>query len=306
MWRAWWYLVWLSMKRQGRSLQTLSAVLLVLLLAGAVILVPQVNASMGRPGWNVGNFAGMMVVDVYLTLLMPLLCLCFGTQALGGEWEERSLVWLLTRPIPRPLVYLAKFIAAVPWTLGCTLGGFFLAGAVVGSRYVDPDWNAVVLQQLTRSGPYSPLLLLDTLSQNDTLRPHEVWPGLQVVGALWPAILWGSLAYLSFFVLLGGLIRRSTILGMTYAFLIEVLIGAMPGLLKRVSLAFYTKCLTFDLAQARTWETATGSLGIEPERASVFLPVNGVVAQQVLVSVTVGLTLIGLWRFSRKEFHDLT
>src|SRR5215203_2560863 len=134
MWRSWCYLVWLSSRRQGRSLQTLTAVVLVLLLAGVVILVNQVNASMGRQGWNVGNFARDLVLGVYLTLVLPLLCLCFGTQALGGEWEERSLVWLLTRPIPRPLIYLAKFTAAIPWALGCTLGGFFLAGLCVGSR----------------------------------------------------------------------------------------------------------------------------------------------------------------------------
>jgi ABC-type transport system involved in multi-copper enzyme maturation permease subunit len=306
MWRAWWSLVCLSARRQGRSLQTLTAVVLILLLAGVVILVNQVNASMGRQGWNVGNFARDLVLGVYLTLVLPLLCLCFGTQALGGEWEERSLVWLLTRPIPRPLIYLAKFTAAVPWTLGCTLGGFFLAGACVGSRLVDPFWNVTVTEQLTTAGPFGPLLLLDTLSQDEALRPRQVWPGLQVVLALWPAILLGSLAYLALFTLLGAVFRRSTILGMAYAFLIEGLIGSMPGLLKRVSLAFYTKCYSFDLAMRQSWDTATGSLGIDPERTTVFLPVPGVVALFVLIGVTVGLVLLGLWRFSRKEFHDLT
>src|SRR4051794_2486952 len=159
MWRAWWFLVWLSLRRQGRSLQTLTAVVLVLLLAGVVVLVSQVNASMGRQGWNVANFARDLVVGVYLTLLLPLLCLCFGTQALGGEWEERSLVWVLTRPLPRPLVYLAKFLASIPWTLGCTLGGFLLAGFAVGSRQVDQDWNVVVTDRLTTAGPFAPLRL---------------------------------------------------------------------------------------------------------------------------------------------------
>jgi ABC-2 type transport system permease protein len=304
MWRGWWYLVALSVRRQGLSLQTLTAVLLILLFAGVVVLVPQVNASQGRSGWNVANFAGL-VVDVYLTLLLPLLCLCFGTQALGGEWEERSLVWLLTRPLPRPLMYLAKFTAAIPWTLGCTLGGFLLAGAAAGSRQLDQDWNVVVTDRTVTAGPFAPLRVLETLSQNQTPRPHTVWPGLQVVGALWPAVLAGSMAYLSLFVMLGALIRRSTIVGMTYAFLIEGLIGSMPGLLKRASLAFYTKCYTFDLAIYHSWETATGSLGIDPRQSSLFLPVSGAAALFVLVGMTAGLLLLGVWGFSRKEYHDL-
>jgi ABC-type transport system involved in multi-copper enzyme maturation permease subunit len=281
-------------------------VVLVLLLAGVVVLVGQVNASMGRQGWNVSNFARDMVVGVYLTLLLPLLCLCFGTQALGGEWEERSLVWLLTRPLPRPLIYLAKFVAALPWTLGSSLGGLLLAGFAVGSRQIDQDWNVLVTDQLTTAGPFAPLQLLDILSKSDTLHPHESWPGLQVVSVLWPAVLTGSIAYLAFFVLLGALFRRSTILGMTYAFLIEGLIGSMPGLLKRVSLAFYTKCYAFDLAMHRSWETATGSLDIDPEKAAVFLPVPGADALFVLLGVTGILLVLGLWRFARKEFHDLT
>jgi len=306
MWRSWWYLVRLSLRRQGRSLQTLTAVLLVLLLAGFVVLVSQVNASMGRPGWNVGNFASLMVVDIYLTFVLPLLCLCFGTQTLGGEWEERSLVWVLTRPLPRPLTYLAKFLAAIPWTLGCTLGGFALAGVAAGTREIDQDWNVVVAEQLVTHGPFTPLRLLETLEQDQTLRPHRIWPGLQVVAALWPAVVAGSLAYLAFFTLLGTVFRRSTIVGMTYAFLIEWVIGAMPGLLKRGSVAFYTKCYAIDLAMYRSWETATGTLGIDPARTSLFLSVSGATALAVLVGLTGCLVLLGLWRFTRKEYHDLT
>lgn len=98
MLHAWWYLVKLSFWRQGQSrCRRFTAFLLVALLAGIVVLVSTVNASFGRPGWNVGNFTRDLIVGrdnipgIYLNLLMPLICLCFGTQALGGEWEERVL-----------------------------------------------------------------------------------------------------------------------------------------------------------------------------------------------------------------------
>lgn len=312
MWHAWWYLVKLSFWRQGRSLQTLTAFLLIFLLAGIIVVVATVNASFGRPGWNVSNFTRDLIVGrdnipgVYLNLLLPLMCLCFGTQALGGEWEERSLVWVLTRPIPRSLIYLAKFTAALPWTLATTLGGFWLAGFAAGSRSVDLNWNQSLAQRLTEMGPFSAPLLLPEILEAGNLRPDVTWPGIEVVSALWPCVMMGSIAYLVLFMLFGAVFRRSTVMGMTYAFLLEGLVGSMPGLLKRGSLSFYTRCMSYDWAGSTSWATANGMLGIDPTRNSLVLPVPGVVALSVLILITTLLLALGAWRFSRKEFHDLT
>jgi ABC-type transport system involved in multi-copper enzyme maturation permease subunit len=232
--------------------------------------------------------------------------LCFGTQALGGEWEERSLVWLLTRPIPRFLGYLAKLVGALPWTLGCTLGGLYLAALAAGTRSVDPIWNAHLMALQPGLGPFTGPSQLPELFKTATADPVKIWPGLDVVQALWPAIAMGSIAYLALFVLLGALFRRSTVLGMTYAFLLEGLVGTMPGLLKRMSLTFYTKCMAFDLAAERTWDTADGTLGILPRRTSLFLPVTGETASIVLLSVSLLAFMLGAWCFSRKEYQDLT
>ena len=38
--------------------------------------------------------------------------------------STHSLIWLLTRPLPRWSIYLAKFVAILPWSLGMNLGGF--------------------------------------------------------------------------------------------------------------------------------------------------------------------------------------
>lgn len=312
MWNAWCYLVKLSFWRQGRSLQTLTALVLIFLLAGIVMVVSTFNASIGRPGWNVGNFSRELIVGndnlpgVYFNLLVPLICLCFGTQALGGEWEERSLVWTLTRPLPRPMIYLAKFTAAIPWTLSFTLGGFLLAGFSVGPRHVDFDWNDSIARRLPEMGPVAGLLLLPELLKPETTHPQVMWPGIEVVEQLWPCVALGSIAYLSLFMLFGALFRRSTVLGMAYAFLLEGLIGTMPGLLKRISIAFYTRCMAYDWAADRSWPTASGMLGIDPSRKSFVMPIPGVVAMFVLIGLTLVLLALGAWRFSQKEYHDLT
>jgi len=312
MWHAWWYLVSLSFWRQGRSLQTLTALLLIFLLAGIVLVVSTFNASIGRPGWNVGNFSRELIVGndnlpgVYFNLLVPLICLCFGTQALGGEWEERSLVWMLTRPLPRPLIYLGKYVAALPWTLAFTLGGFLLAGISVGPRHIDFNWNTSIAERLPAMGPVSGPLLLPELFDPNSVHPQVMWPGMEVFEQLWPCVAIGSIAYLSLFMLFGALFRRSTVLGMAYAFLLEGLIGTMPGLLKRMSLAFYTRCMAYDWAGARSWTTANGMLGIDPSRKSFVLPIPGVAAMFVLLGVTIVLLALGAWRFNQKEYHDLT
>src|SRR5262245_30142337 len=77
-------------------------------------------------------FTQSVVFLLFLSFLMPLWSLSFATESFGGEKETRSLVWLLTRPLPRPAIYIAKFVALLPWSLGLNLGGFALLCIVAG------------------------------------------------------------------------------------------------------------------------------------------------------------------------------
>src|SRR5262249_39794845 len=69
-----------------------------------------------RSGFMV--FSKSFVFSVFLSFLLPIWSIAFATDAIGGEREAQSLVWLLTRPLPRSTIYLAKFIAVLPWSLG--------------------------------------------------------------------------------------------------------------------------------------------------------------------------------------------
>src|SRR5579872_6501522 len=62
-------------------------------------------------------FFNAVVDGVFLTFLLPLWSMSFATQALGADRESNSLIWLLTRPLPRAAVYLGKFVAMLPWSL---------------------------------------------------------------------------------------------------------------------------------------------------------------------------------------------
>jgi len=77
-------------------------------------------------------FCNFLVLGLFLAFLLPVWSLAFATEALGGERESNSLVWLLSRPLPRPAVYLGKFVAVLPWSLALNVGGFALLCLLAG------------------------------------------------------------------------------------------------------------------------------------------------------------------------------
>jgi hypothetical protein len=93
-------------------------------------LAAAVRGIVARSGFLV--FSRWIVFSIFLTFLLPLWSLSFATEALGGDRESNSLVWLLSRPLPRPAIYLAKFAALLPWSLGLNIGGFALLCVAAG------------------------------------------------------------------------------------------------------------------------------------------------------------------------------
>ena len=82
-------------------------------------------------------FSRWVVFLLFLGFLMPIVQPELRNGCTGQEREGRSLVWLMTRPLPRSAIYLAKFLGVLPWCLALTLGGFgalCLAGGEIGRR----------------------------------------------------------------------------------------------------------------------------------------------------------------------------
>ena len=186
--RAWLYLVWLSWQRQARARQMVWIALILLALTATIVALitaagrwaPDYVTQRAVAGSTMGllaspaapgpllaasgtltgqtrrviafaQFSRSVVFEVLLGFLLPVWSLSFATQALGNDREERSLVWLLTRPLSRPAVYLAKFVAVLPWSLGLNLGGFAvlcLAAGGPGRLAFRYYWPAVFLGTL--------------------------------------------------------------------------------------------------------------------------------------------------------------
>lgn len=93
-------------------------------------------------------FTGAIVVGLLASFLMPLWSLTFATETLGRAREDRTLTWLLLRPVPRWSMYLAAWLSALPGAIAFNVGGFALFCWLGGEpgRFAWPRfWFPVVL-----------------------------------------------------------------------------------------------------------------------------------------------------------------
>jgi ABC-type transport system involved in multi-copper enzyme maturation permease subunit len=165
-------------------------------------------------------FSRWVVFLMFLGFLMPLFTLSFGTAAMGQEREGRSFVWLMSRPMPRSGIYLAKFLGMLPWCLMLTVGGFGLLCLAGGST----GRQAFTL--------YAPGICAGTVAFAALFH---------LFGALFqrPSIV--ALIYAFFF---------ETMLS-------EL---PIPGTLKRLSINYYTRCVLYSAAEKENVPTETSSL----------------------------------------------
>ncbi len=117
MLNAWLTLLWLSFRRMLWSTTTL------------MIAFPLLGTGLFVLRWRPGSwlhFTDGFVMVMFLTFLLPICALAYATSGLGSDREERTLVFLITRPVPRWLILLAKLCAALPLVMGLTVGSFWV------------------------------------------------------------------------------------------------------------------------------------------------------------------------------------
>ena len=194
------------------------------LLAGSVVAprideMPQMKA-LHRETKPLAVFSRWIVFLLFLGFLLPLWNLSFAISALGTEKESRTLIWLLTRPLPRWSIYLAKFLAVLPWCLAFNIGGFLcicLCGGETGQRCFQLFWPAVMGGTIAFTAMF------------------------HLIGGIFhrPAVI--ALVYAFFF---------ETVLS-------EL---PVPGTLKRLSINYYTRCLMYRPAESNNIPTESASL----------------------------------------------
>src|SRR5690606_20830577 len=77
-------------------------------------------------------FSVRFVIVAFASFLVPICALAYGTSSIGGDREDRTLLFLLVRPIPRLLILLAKVVATLPLVTGLVVGSFYVYCSLVG------------------------------------------------------------------------------------------------------------------------------------------------------------------------------
>ncbi len=186
---------------------------------------------------------------------MPICALAFGTASIGGDREDKTLVFLLVRPIPRALVLLAKFTATLPLVLGLVLSSYWLYCRLAG------DIGRVAF----------PLYL--------------------------PAMIYMTLAYVCLFHLFAVSFRHSTIIAVIYALFMELLLGNLPGIVKRVAVNYYGRSLMY---------AAGAPEGLRSPDKNLFEPMSPAAAGWALAGIAAFGLILAVVVFSRREYRDLT
>jgi ABC-2 type transport system permease protein len=246
----------LTLRRQFFSRQTLVCAGLTLLCAAIVLAW-----GMHRPGWDPSvitkRFAERVLMPTYVGFLMPIFAISYGATGIGGEREDRTLIYLLITPIPRALLYLTKAAAilllAVAWAAGTLTALCWLAGN----------------------------------------------PGRDALPVFLPAAAIGTVAYAALFLLVGAMFRHGTIISLAYWFFLEVLLGSMPGTIKRITISFFVQCLIYDAGEEQSLRPV-GRVFREN-----FQAVSGDTAWLVLSGTVAGLLALGAAVLTTREYSEL-
>ncbi len=252
--RAFTTLTLLSFRRLLWSIGTL--MLLFPLTASGLFLAyrfPRAFSAGGGP-FEIRDFNSFseFLLKVVVPFLMPLCALAFGTASLGGEREDRTLLFLLVRPLPRGLILAAKFLASLPLVLGFTCGSFWIYCRLAGSV------------------------------------------GAVAYDAYLPAIVYMSVAYAAVFLLFSVLFRHPAIVALLYSAFMEMLLGNIPGIIRRVAVNYYGRSLMYD---------AGVDHGLTAPDAQWFDPISAADARQALATITA--VALGLaWLFFRTRDYE--
>jgi ABC-type transport system involved in multi-copper enzyme maturation permease subunit len=201
----------------GEMLWSRRTVFLALIVGGPVVIsiILRIVDLMNVPAMRVNgvkmggsSIFGLLIWFLFLRFIVPILGIFYGTSLIADEVEDKTITYLFTRPIPRSAVLLGKYLAYLASTVLIVL-----PSVMVVYFFVVPIGGGGI------AGTF-PNLVRDL--------------GLLAVGLA---------AYGALFAAVGAWVKRPVLLGLFFAFGFEPFALAVPGYLKRFTIAFYTQGL---------------------------------------------------------------
>jgi ABC-2 type transport system permease protein len=154
---------------------------------------------------------GLMIWALYVWVIVPVLGVFYGTSLMADEVEDKTITYLFSRPIPRGAVLLGKYLAY----LACT--GLIVLPSVMLVYFLVLPLGGGGLAAIARGFP-------DLLKDLGLLGL-----GLAVYGAV--------------FAFIGAQLKRPLLIGLFFIVGWEYVVLALPGYLKRFTVAYYLQAL---------------------------------------------------------------
>jgi ABC-2 type transport system permease protein len=128
---------------------------------------------------NPANWATPVLLGLGLAVVLPVVSLIIGTGVLGSEIDDGTIVHVLTKPLARREIVLAKLFVAVVASAVTTAVPLFIAGVLAGTVRLG---EALAVGAVVGTLAYSALfLLLSLLTKRPVLLGLVyilVWEGL--------------------------------------------------------------------------------------------------------------------------------
>jgi len=127
------------------------------------------------------DFTGRLLANFGIAVLLPLVTVIVGTAALGSELDDGTIVYLLAKPVPRPLIVVVKLVVA--WAVSSLLVALpILVAGIVGTGG-DPGLGigyglAAVLGALEYTAVFLALSLVTSRALVIGLAYVVVWEGV--------------------------------------------------------------------------------------------------------------------------------
>jgi ABC-2 type transport system permease protein len=154
-----------------------------------------------------GDFFAKVMLSLFFQLLVPVLALFFGSTIVSEELDNKTLVYLTTVPVPRRVVLLGKYLAAL-----------LLAALLVGCGFC----LCFLAASLTRLGD------------------PAAWGEL---GVFLGASLLALFCYSALFTAAGAFMKKSILVGLFFVFGWESVVQYFPGVTQKFTIIHWVKSL---------------------------------------------------------------
>lgn len=181
-----------------------------------------------------------------LQLMVPLAAVIAGSVVISEEVEDRTITYLLTRPIPRPAVLFGRWLATLTVLLALIGGSVFALGKVVESRaatYEAPQREVIEFKNRegetrtrVREAPDAELVA----ATSEGRLPDGLLASVAGIALL------GATVYSALFAAIGTFNKHPMVLGLGYCFAVEGMLANLPGTNQTWTIQYYLRSLLLE------------------------------------------------------------